>query len=305
MMENRMRDLDQLEEQDPGERGRRIGIFLTAAIAVVGVVFAIVVAISKVTEPRESEHDPLDQLDRIASRALPAPVDAAAALAPKKIDTTKLTFERDLTEHEERPEVIAALEAAAREEQSLAHGDSPSQPSTTAPTRPGEPKPALPPAARVPQAAALKNDEADDDEPEPEPEPEPARQERVPNAMPAGMAASAANHKVVQSARHDKLVAEALPKRSTQPRARMGEEGEFTLQVISYDTQAAAQAFANGLRAKGHEAFVVTGEVDGRGRYYRVRIGPFKTKPQAEAYRHTFEAQERMNTIVVKRVSTD
>jgi cell division septation protein DedD len=186
--------------------------------------------------------------------------------------------------------VIAALEAAAREEATLATAESPTPPATP---KTAEAKPVV-----ESQPVAAVDDGYEE-------QLEQLREERVPKAMPAGMAASSASHKLAKAARHDKLVADALPKQSSQPRARVGEEGEFTLQVISYDTAAAAQAFASGLRSKGHEAFVVAGEVDGRGRYYRVRIGPFKTKPQAEAYRHTFEEQERMNTIVVKRMQSE
>jgi cell division septation protein DedD len=293
-MENRMRDLDQLEEHDPEERGRRIGTMLMAAVVTVGLTLAIGVVIGKAAEPRDvNEHDPLDQLDRVANPATAATDDSAPELAPKAlppVDTTKLTFERELTEREERPEVIAALEAAAREADTLAAAESPTQPAS--------PKTAdAKPVVESQPVAAIDDGYAE--------QLEQLREERVPRAMPAGMTASSASHKLAKAARHDKLVADALPKQSSQPRARVGEEGEFTLQVISYDTAAAAQAFASGLRSKGHEAFVVAGEVDGRGRYYRVRIGPFKTKPQAEAYRHTFEEQERMNTIVVKRVQSE
>jgi cell division septation protein DedD len=303
-MENRMRDLDQLEEQDPEERRRRIGTVLMAVAATVGLTLAIGVVIGKAAEPRDlHEHDPLDQLDRVANPATAAdelaPVPAPKALRP--VDTTKLTFERELTEHEERPEVIAALEAAAREEETLASAGSPTQPA--APQRAAAET--TPVVESQPLGARHDRDDGDDADDGYAQQLDQLREERVQKAMPAGMAASSASHKLAKAARHDKLVADALPKQSSQPRARVGEEGEFTLQVISYDTLSAAQAFANGLRGKGHEAFVVTGEVDGRGRYYRVRIGPFKTKPQAEAYRHTFEAQERMNTIVVKRVQSE
>jgi cell division septation protein DedD len=83
-----------------------------------------------------------------------------------------------------------------------------------------------------------------------------------------------------------------------------GSDGGFLLHVISYDTRAPAEALVSSLRDKGHEAFVAAGEVDGRGRYYRVRIGPFPSKPAAEAYRRDFAAHERMNTIVVRRDET-
>jgi cell division septation protein DedD len=70
--------------------------------------------------------------------------------------------------------------------------------------------------------------------------------------------------------------------------------------VISYDRPEPSQAFADGLRAKGHMAFVQTAEIPERGKFFRVRIGPFKTKAEAMAYRKKFEDDEHMNTFVVR-----
>ena len=42
-------------------------------------------------------------------------------------------------------------------------------------------------------------------------------------------------------------------------------------------------------------------DIPGRGRFWRVRIGPFDSKWEAQAYREKFEEQERMNTFVVRR----
>jgi cell division protein FtsN len=42
-------------------------------------------------------------------------------------------------------------------------------------------------------------------------------------------------------------------------------------------------------------------EVEGRGTVYRVRVGPFETQREAQAYRARFEREERMNTLLVHR----
>jgi DedD protein len=300
-MEHFMRDLDQLEEHDPEERSSRAGIVVMAGAVALGLGLAVFAAFNQAAGPRGvPEADPLDQLDRVASvvgrGAGKADSQAQAATADPKaepaVDATKLTFEHSLSENEERPEVLAALEAAAREEETLAaaHAEANSAPDRLA---------VVDEVAPLPAAALLEKAERDarDDEPAAAP----GREERIRVSMPAGVVASSASGKLAKAARHDKLVAASLPKRSTLPRARVGAEGEYTLQVISFDSAGQAQEFADGLRAKGYEAFVSMGDVDGRGRYYRVRIGPFSSKPQAEAVRHTFETVERMNVIVVKR----
>jgi DedD protein len=92
---------------------------------------------------------------------------------------------------------------------------------------------------------------------------------------------------------------------SDRPRATVGREGEYTLQVISYETREAADIFADELRARGHHAFVTAADVPDRGRYFRVRIGPFETQREIDEYRRTFESTEGMNTFVVKRRDED
>ncbi|MDB4990827.1 MAG: Sporulation domain protein, partial [Myxococcaceae bacterium] len=78
-----------------------------------------------------------------------------------------------------------------------------------------------------------------------------------------------------------------------------GSEGAFTLQVVSYETRDAAERFANALRARGHRAFVTPAEVPGRGRSFRVRVGPFTTRHEALLYQSSFERDERMHGILV------
>lgn len=118
--------------------------------------------------------------------------------------------------------------------------------------------------------------------------------------VPAAVTAGHGSQILERARRTDPLVATALP-RSTRPMAEAGHEGPFTLQVISYRSRASAEAFAAGLRARGHQAFVIAADLLERGRVYRVRIGPFERMRHAQAYRRRFERDERMNTLVIRR----
>ncbi|MGB5372186.1 MAG: SPOR domain-containing protein, partial [Polyangiales bacterium] len=60
------------------------------------------------------------------------------------------------------------------------------------------------------------------------------------------------------------------------------------------------QVFTSALRKRGHAAYVTTGTVEGRGTHWRVRIGPFESRQQAQDYRTTFEREEGMNTFIVR-----
>jgi DedD protein len=205
--------------------------------------------------------DEPDPLDQLGAAQTPRNRQAAGTDANHAVDPMKLTFEQRLSGDEERPEVIAALAAARREEEALAAADDDEVDEG-----------AVPKVPRVPPAQ-----------------------------IPAGLTASSGD-KLEKAARHDPLVAAALPKaHNAHTRASSGADGEFNLQVMSYQAKDEADAFASALRDRGHEAFVAAAHVDGRGRTYRVRIGPFKSKQAADAYRREFEERERMNTIVVRR----
>lgn len=268
-MENRMRDLEQIQERDPSDSGHRLGSILMATAGMVGLTFAIGVLVGQAAEPQPEAPDPLALLEKAG--AVPP---AEEAQAPEvDVKASELSFARTLSDQEERPEVIAALQAAAAEVERLegdAHEPQPSAGDNAAPAE-----------LEAPSEAPRRAD--------------------IAAVMPAAVAAGTVGEKLPTAARHDPMVAAAIPdERSTEP-APAGAEGEYSLQVISYDQSAPARSFAEGLRARGHRAFVTQADVPERGRYYRVRIGPFETRPEAEIYRRQFEAAEGMNTFVVKR----
>jgi cell division septation protein DedD len=97
----------------------------------------------------------------------------------------------------------------------------------------------------------------------------------------------------------DPLVAATIPDRTTSSPA--GHEGLYTLQVISYRDPQEAQVFADALRKRGHASYVTRGSVEGRGTHWRVRIGPFDSRREAQSYRTTFEHEEGMNTFIVRK----
>ncbi|MDB4990176.1 MAG: Sporulation domain protein [Myxococcaceae bacterium] len=116
--------------------------------------------------------------------------------------------------------------------------------------------------------------------------------------VPASTLATEQSDRLSRTAKHDPLIALAMPERGGVV-APSGSEGAFTLQVVSYETRDAAERFANALRARGHRAFVTPAEVPGRGRSFRVRVGPFTTRREALLYQSSFERDERMHGILV------
>jgi cell division septation protein DedD len=116
--------------------------------------------------------------------------------------------------------------------------------------------------------------------------------------LPAAVTAGPDGEVVEMAATHDALVAATVPEHTKS--APAGHEGRYTLQVISYRDAQEARIFASALRKRGHAAYVTSGDVEGRGMHWRVRIGPFPTRQEAQSYRSTFEREEGMNTFIVR-----
>lgn len=116
--------------------------------------------------------------------------------------------------------------------------------------------------------------------------------------LPAAVTAGPDGEVVELAAAHDPLVAATVRERSEA--APAGREGRYTLQVISYQEAEEARVFARALRKRGHAAYVTTGTIEDRGVHWRVRIGPFETRQEAQHYRTTFEREEGMNTFIVR-----
>ncbi|MCU0580216.1 MAG: SPOR domain-containing protein, partial [Desulfobacterota bacterium] len=59
--------------------------------------------------------------------------------------------------------------------------------------------------------------------------------------------------------------------------------GIFTVQLGSYREEGTAQMVAQRLAAKGHQPKVSSRDIPEKGgKWFRVRIGPFKTRAEAE-----------------------
>ncbi|MGE5301910.1 MAG: SPOR domain-containing protein [Alphaproteobacteria bacterium] len=93
-------------------------------------------------------------------------------------------------------------------------------------------------------------------------------------------------------------------KSSPAPRQEQGQKTEvvkkdsaeqvWTVQVKSSPEKKYATTWAERLKAKGYDAFVVEGAVKGQT-WYRVRVGHFAARQEAEALRTALESQEGLS----------
>ena len=87
------------------------------------------------------------------------------------------------------------------------------------------------------------------------------------------------------------------PAGESNPAAATKAKGKFTLHLSTFATAEEANAFAR--RYPG--AFVIGGEVPGRGMTYRVRYGNFPTFQDATSAKDSFEKQHGMIALVAAR----
>lgn len=81
--------------------------------------------------------------------------------------------------------------------------------------------------------------------------------------------------------------------------APMGFEGGYEIQVASFRQSDDADAFVTELRKRGHRAYRQAAYVPERGLWHRVRVGPFKSRYEAQQYQQKLEAAERLSTFLV------
>ncbi|HET9553763.1 MAG TPA: SPOR domain-containing protein, partial [Anaeromyxobacteraceae bacterium] len=89
--------------------------------------------------------------------------------------------------------------------------------------------------------------------------------------------------------------APAAPKADTP--AHAAKAGAFAVPVVATANQAEAEKLAAKLEA--YQPRVETADVPGKGRFYRVRVGSFGSKPEAEKFLKTFVSKTGSKGLVV------
>ncbi len=100
---------------------------------------------------------------------------------------------------------------------------------------------------------------------------------------------------------------EPPPKPRVPPAARaLSPASEnYTVNVGAFKSQGMAEAFADVLRKKGLDPFVwATKLTKGQGKMYRVSVGRFPTKRQADMYAKELKEKHGLNTYVAKKPGT-
>ncbi len=87
------------------------------------------------------------------------------------------------------------------------------------------------------------------------------------------------------------------PKPSPRPRKvaalpRITARGRYTVQVASFGNERVASMLAQSLLSRGYPAFVTKATIEGKGTWYRVRVGTFATRQEAKRYGEILRSRE-------------
>jgi DedD protein len=83
------------------------------------------------------------------------------------------------------------------------------------------------------------------------------------------------------------------PRQPARPAA-----GRFTLQVRAFPDRDRAEELVEHLRQRGVEAYLTSAEVRGKGRWYRVRVGRFGSRDDAERFRAKLAREKKTDARV-------
>ena len=72
----------------------------------------------------------------------------------------------------------------------------------------------------------------------------------------------------------------------------------FTVQVAAFNERSAAQAMVDRLSRKGYPAYLLAQQIPGKGLWYRVRIGHYPERGEAEGVADRLQQKERLSGFV-------
>lgn len=74
--------------------------------------------------------------------------------------------------------------------------------------------------------------------------------------------------------------------------------GRYTVNVASFRERVRAERLTKGLEKKGYKAFVEEAAIPKKGTWYRVAVGRFSSRGEAQAFARTLKEKEKMDSFV-------
>jgi DedD protein len=93
----------------------------------------------------------------------------------------------------------------------------------------------------------------------------------------------------------DKQAADDKPKKHHD-----ADTSSFTLQISSFQDKGEAETLLASIRSSGYQAYLTSAEVDGKGTFYRVRVGKYGSMDAANDARTEFEKTAKRSALVTR-----
>jgi cell division septation protein DedD len=87
------------------------------------------------------------------------------------------------------------------------------------------------------------------------------------------------------------------------PAAASKTTARFALQIGSYPAETDAKTRLKELEEKGLKPFLREADVKGKGKWFRVYVGEFATKPSAEAAGEKYRSQNMIESFIVSKIT--
>lgn len=113
---------------------------------------------------------------------------------------------------------------------------------------------------------------------------------------------AAADKAAAVKAAAEKLAAEKAAAEKAKVTAQPATGGGFTVQVGAMPARAEADALVAKLRSQGLAPYVVEADIPGKGTFYRVRLGKFRTRDEAKRYLDDVQRETRLTDGFVAQV---
>ena len=75
-------------------------------------------------------------------------------------------------------------------------------------------------------------------------------------------------------------------------------QGRYAIQIGSYQNKERANALIDTLKKKGYHAYLVTTVIPKKGTFYRIRVGHYKTREEAEKYSSEMKQKDKISNYV-------
>lgn len=299
--------------------GRQIFYLFFGGAVLVGVVFVLGVMVGRRVESRSH----VDRLDHAGhGRAASDPLAALDGLESKKLtfqDSLTKTETKTAVEHQidelakvrlvpedkKEPKAVVPEKAADKPEK----GDKAEKADKADKADKDKKKDKKAEPVTKPEQAepAPKPEVAKADKPKAEPKPEVAKLEPVAKAEPKPDVASksAESKKPKKEAkpieeRVNADVITAIDKPEDKPKTKLDEKGKFTLQLSSFQDKQEAETFLSSVKAAGYQAYVTEAEVSGKGTFYRVRMGTYRSLDAANDAKADIEKAIKKSASVMR-----